>query len=304
MLKDDVMSYLGLRHAVGYKAETVAKRLKNFVTFAEGRGDQVVYASTVLEWAVLASSPQESRRRLLAVRRFALSASAENPCHEVPAADALGRIRKERTAPYIFTADEIARLLQAAARMKPQGSIRPVMYATLFGLLAATGLRVSEALALKCKDITGDGMIIRETKFKKSRLVPVHETTRGALDAYLSVRNRHKVDDDAFFISASGHAPAYKTVQDTFLRLARSIGLRGESDRRRPRIHDLRHTFAVRSLESCGTDRDDVARHTVALSTYLGHACVSDTYWYLEATPILTRQIADACEALHQGGAA
>jgi len=165
-------------------------------------------------------------------------------------------------------------------------------------------MRISEALALRLADLTEDGLVIRETKFKKSRLLPLHETTRHALDRYLSVRNRLGTLDGALFISNTAAAPAYPTVVATFLRLARSIGLRAATGKGGPRIHDLRHSFAVRALESCRHEREAVARHIVALSTYLGHGHVTDTYWYLQATPILMRQIAEAGEAFHCGGAA
>jgi integrase len=177
------------------------------------------------------------------------------------------------------------------------------MYATLFGLLAATGLRISEALALQITDLTADGLIIRQTKFKKSRLVPLHETTQRALDAYITVRAGVGTFDGSLFVSVCGRALAYTTVVAVFLELARSIGLRGAPGQRGPRIHDLRHTFAVRALERCPHDRDAVARHLVALSTYLGHVHATTTYWYLQATPFLMEQIADVSEALLQGGA-
>lgn len=302
MLSDAVTAYVDLRRATGFKYRCPARLLTSFAAFAAVRGDAVVRTATVLEWAALAPSPQQRRNRLLTVRRCAVMLHAEDPRHEVPPADALGHATVKRRSPYIYTPEEVSRLVQAAARLRPQASIKPAMYATLFGLLAATGLRVSEALALRCHDVTEDGLIIRNTKFRKSRLVPLHETTRKALDAYLAVRRRHKTFDDTLFVATSGRAPSYNTVGGVFRRLARAIGLRNEANRRGPRIHDLRHTFAVRSLEQCGPGRDDVARHMVALSTYMGHAKVAHTYWYLEATPILMRQIAEAAETLHRGG--
>ena len=249
-------------------------------------------------------SPPQRRNRLLTVRRLALSLRAEDPRHEVPASDAIGRGLFERRTPHIYSPDDVTALMKAATGLKPTGSIRPLAYSTLFGLIAATGMRISEALALRLDDVTEDGLLIRETKFHKSRLLPLHDTTRRALNAYLSVRRRLGTLDGALFVSNTGAAPAYPTVVATFLRIARSIGLRGAPGERGPRIHDLRHSFAVRSLESCRPDRDAVARHIVALSTYLGHGHVTDTYWYLEATPILMRQIAQVSEALHNGAAA
>lgn len=203
--------------------------------------------------------------------------------------------------PYLYTPQEIARLIEAAEHLGPKHSIRPVTYATLFGLLAATGLRVSEALALNLHDLTADGLSIRATKFKKDRLVPLHASTRAALERYLAVRSKMASVDPALFLSPVGTGPKYPTVIAVFLSLARRLGLRAPPGQRGPRLHDLRHTFAVRSLEHCRADRPSIARHMAGLSTYLGHAHVSDTYWYLQATPALMRQIADAGEALHTG---
>jgi len=178
------------------------------------------------------------------------------------------------------------------------------MYSTLFGLLAATGMRISEALALQVDDVTADGLLVRETKFHKSRLLPLHATTRRVLDRYLGARCQMGTADGALFVSITGERLPYTAVRSAFLRLLDHIGLRRAHSGRDPRIHDLRHTFAVRSLEQCGHERDVVARHIVALSTYLGHAHVTDTYWYLQATPRLMVQIAEAGEALLVGGAA
>ena len=304
MLSQDLMRYVELHRSLGFKFRTQHALLRSFVAFTEVPGDEFVRVDRALDWAVQAPSPPQRRNRLLTARRFALALQAEDARHEVPAADAVGRGHFERRVPHLYTPDEITQLMRAAAQLEPGRSIRPLMYATLFGLLAATGLRIAEALALRLDDLTEDGLVIRQTKFHKSRLVPLHETTRRALQSYLSARARLGTLDDALFVAASGTAPAYGTVVTTFLQLARSISLRGGPGQQGPRLHDLRHTFAVRSLEQCDHDRDAVARHVVALSTYLGHAHVTDTYWYLQATPILMTQIAEAGEALHRGGAA
>jgi len=304
MLSEALARHVALHQSLGFKFRTQRLLLGNFVRFAEGHGDEFIRVARVLEWAVQAPSPPQRRNRLLTVRRLALSLRAEDPRHEVPASDAIGRGLFERRTPHIYSPDDVTALMKAATGLKPTGSIRPLAYSTLFGLIAATGMRISEALALRLDDVTEDGLLIRETKFHKSRLLPLHDTTRRALNAYLSVRRRLGTLDGALFVSNTGAAPAYPTVVATFLRIARSIGLRGAPGERGPRIHDLRHSFAVRSLESCRPDRDAVARHIVALSTYLGHGHVTDTYWYLEATPILMRQIAQVSEALHNGAAA
>ncbi|MBN8908110.1 MAG: tyrosine-type recombinase/integrase [Rhodospirillales bacterium] len=301
MLSEALTRYVDLHLSLGFKFRVQRLLLANFVRFAEQHGDEFIRSARVLEWAVQAPSPPQRRNRLLAVRRFALALRAEDPRHEVPAADAIGRGLFERRTPYIYSPGEVAALMKAAAGLIPSGSIRPLMYSTLFGLIAATGMRISEAPALRLEDLTEDGLIVRETKFHKGRLLPLHDTTRRALESYLSVRRRLGTLDGALFISNTAAVPAYPTVVATFLRLARSIGLRGARGERGPRIHDLRHSFAVRSLESCPADRDAVAHHIVALSTYLSHGNVTDTYWYLEATPVLMRLIAEASEALHQG---
>ena len=301
MLSQDLTRYVDLHRSLGFKFRIQHSLLSNFVAFAEAQGDELVRVDRALAWAAQAPSPPQRRNRLLTLRRFALAIQAEDARHEVPAADALGRRRFERRTPHIYRPGEIARLMQAAARLRPARSIRPLMYSTLFGLLAATGMRISEALALRLEDITADGLIIRQTKFQKSRLLPLHETTQRALDEYLSARLRLGTGDGALLVSTTGKSPCYNTVMAVFLRLARSIGLRGEPGQPGPRIHDLRHTFAVRSLEQCRHDRETVARHVVALSTYLGYAHLTDTCWYLHATPILMGQIVEAGEALHQG---
>lgn len=304
MLSRDLDRYVELQRASGLQFRTQRGLLRSFVAFAEAAGDTTVRTDRALEWAALAPSPGHRRTRLGIVRRFALAMRSEDPRYEIPAVDALGPWRFERGIPYIYTSDEISGLIRAATMMGPPGSIRPLTYATLFGLLAATGLRVSEALALRIGDVTRDGLIIRESKFRKSRMVPLHPTAGRAIDAYLAARMKLGAADGALFLSDTGKAPAYPTVVAIFLNLARKIGLRDASHDKGPRLHDFRHTFAVRSLERCGADRREVSRHMLALSTYLGHVDARNTYWYLQATPALMMQIAEAGEALHHTGAA
>jgi integrase len=301
MLSTDMMRYVELHRAVGFRFHTQHQLLSSFAAFADAHGDEFVRIERALDWASRSSSPRQRRKRLLEVRRFALAMRPEDARHEVPAADALGRASYRRRIAHIYTPDEITRLTRATANLGPAGSIRPLMYATLFGLVAATGLRISEALAMQLEDVTEDGLTIRQTKFHKSRLVPLHPTTQRALDVYINVRRQLGVLDGSLFVSLKGKRLAYVTVDAVFLRLARSIGLRGEPGQRGARMHDLRHTFAVRSLEQCGQDGNTVARHLAALSTYLGHVHATSTYWYLQATPALMEQIANAGEALHQG---
>ena len=161
------------------------------------------------------------------------------------------------------------------------------------------GKPISEALALRMQDVTADGLMILETKFQKSRLVPMHDTTHAALQRYLEARAQTVAATDALFVGIHGKVPGYFGVKEVFDRLVTAMGLQRARNGGRPHIHDLRHTFAVRSLEQCSGDRKAVSRHMTALSTYLGHTHVTDTYWYLEATPFLLRQIAEAAEMLH-----
>jgi integrase len=303
MLSRDLDRYVDGKRSLGFRFRSQHVQLKGFVAYAEQHGDRRIGSARALAWAALAPSPEHRRNRLLTVRRFALALHAEDTRHQIPAADALGYARAKRRPPYIYAPEEIARLLQAAAALEPAGSIRPIMYTTLLGLIAATGMRIAEALALRLDDVTADGLVIRETKFQKSRLLPLHATVRQALDRYLIARSE-VAQGTALFVSATGRPLPYNSVRYVFLHVLDRAGLKGAHAGRDPRIHDLRHTFAVRSLEQCGHDRGVVARHIVALGTYLGHAHVTDTYWYLQATPVLLSQIAEAGEALLVGGAA
>lgn len=302
MLSADVSRYVDTHRALGFKYRTQDLLLRNFAVFAEARGDTVVRIDRALEWAGKAPSAAQQRNRLLTVRRFAIAMRLEFPDYEIPPADAFGHTSFRRKIIHIYSSEEIAQLIDAALQLKSHGSLRPLTYATLFALLASTGLRISEALALTANDITNDGLIIRDTKFRKSRLVPLHETVRDGLDSYLVARARVASLEPVLFVSSQGKALPHSTVNGVFLKLARAIGLRAGPGQCGPRLHDFRHTFAVRSLEQCSGDKQSIARHLYALSTYLGHAQVTYTYWYLQATPILMAEISAAGEALHKGG--
>lgn len=301
MLSHDLQRHTDLHRALGFKFRTQHALLRLFVAHAEGLGDEVVSSSRVINWAAQAPSAAQRRNRLLTVRRFAVALRAEDGRHEVPPGGAFGAPATRRRKPYIYAPEEITRLLSAAARLGPAASLKSSTYETLFGLLAATGMRVSEALALQIADVTADGLLIRATKFQKSRLLPLHDTVRAALGRHLQHRTRIVLTGDSLFTSISHGPLPYDTVAGTFRQLARSLGLRGGPGEPGARIHDLRHTFAVRSLESCAPERHAISRHLVALSTYLGHARAADTYWYLEATPVLLREVAAAGELLLQG---
>lgn len=301
MLNEDVTRYVELHRAMGFKFRLQAYLLRHFVRFAESRGDRLVRNETVLEWATQAPSVAQRQGRLLVVRRFARAMQAEEERHEVPPADAFGRPTRIHRMPHIYTPEEIRRLLHAAGQLTPKGSLRPTTYVALFSLLVSTGLRISEALSLQFDDLTSDGLLIRHTKFRKTRLVPLHPTARQGLDRYLACRRRVGGNDRSLFISLWGTRLAYPTVIAVFLELIRSIGLRGGPGEPGPCIHDFRHTFAVRTLEACPGGKEEIARHMLALSTYLGHAHPSDTYYYLQATPKLMEGTARAGEALFRG---
>lgn len=303
MLTKDITHYVELHRTMGFKFKLQACLLRHYARYAEARGDQSIRNETVIAWAAEAPSVAQRRDRLLVVRRFALHMQAEDETGEVPPANVFGKPERRRHIPYIYSPNDVQRLLHAAAQLTPEGSIRPPTYVTLFALLASTGLRISEALALQLDDVAPAGLLIRNTKFRKSRLVPLHTTVRDGLDRYLILRKAVGSASQFLFISMWGTGLAYRTVNGVFLELTRSLGLRGGPGSGGPCIHDLRHTFAVRALEACHGGKKEIARHMLALSTYLGHAHPSDTYYYLQATPRLMEATARAGERLFQGGA-
>jgi integrase len=252
-----------------------------------------VRAKSAIDWAAQAKTEVERHRRYQCLMGFARFIHAEEPCHEIPPEHVFcGYL--PRPTPYLFTDDELRRLICAAARLGPPGSLRPQTYKTLFTLLAVTGLRPAEAYALRRDDITHDGLTIRETKFRKSRLVPIHDSTRCALEHYLEHRARIGGDDEHVFVSLARRPLSPCSVSRLFRQLLREAGLPDRPGR--PRVHDLRHRFATRALQACSGARDHIGAHMLALTTYLGHAHVGSTYWYLESTPQLMTDIAARCE--------
>jgi integrase/recombinase XerD len=224
---------------------------------------------------------------------------AEDSAHDVPSN--LFHAVTRRRLPYIYAPSEIVQLIGAVSQLRASYPLRRQVYATLLGLIAATGLRISEALNLRFNDLLPDGVLqIRRTKFGKSRLVPLHPTAAYALDLYLELRRGLAVTDDHVFLSAGDRGIASSTVEYTFRRIRQLAGI-APSRERPPRIHDMRHSFATRALEQCSTRREAVGRHFVALATYLGHSDIAHTYWYLEATPELMTGISDAAEAMIAG---
>jgi len=301
MLRQTIEQYLDIRGVVGFELKVDAGLLRDFALFAEDRSENYVRRQTAIDWAAKAPSAYQQERRLGIVRRFAEHARAEDPRYEIVPQNVFANGKHRRPLPYIFSSEELLELLDATTFLRPRGSLRKLTYYTLFGLVATAGLRVSEAMHLVLEDITTDGLVIRESKFRKSRLLPLHETTQAALQRYLEQRKTVGGADEHVFISTKGRALTYAMINGTFHHLLKRIRLHLRCGQP-PRIHDLRHYFAVRVLENCPDGYEHASRHILALSTYLGHTHATDTYWYLQATPCLMVRIADACEAFVQGG--
>lgn len=304
LMAANVGRYVAIKRGLGYSFADQEQMLQRYAAFADARGEECTTVSGMIEWASGAPSIQRSREWLRTVRHFAIAMHAKDARSEIPPRDAFGRAKRQRPRPHILSPDDVKLIMRAALAVPPVASITPYTCHYIIGLIATAGLRVSEAANLLITDITADGLLIRETKFRKTRLVPIHDSTRAALEEYLALRRRIGGPNPHLFVLSTGEPPDPAMVTRTFVRLARQVGLRGPAGMRGPRVHDLRHSFAVRSLEPCGKGRAAINRHMLALSTYLGHACLSDTYWYLQATPVLIRQIADATEAFREGGAA
>lgn len=300
MLSQSVDHYLAVRRAAGFKLHNPQRYLHSFVSFASARGDTQVRVDTAIAWATLARTETERTQRLRIVRLFSRFMHAEDTRYErVPEHVFCGHHR--RPTPYILTDDELQRLIVQACRLGPPNSLRPHTYSTLITLLAVTGLRPAEALALRFDDLTPDGLVIRETKFRKSRLVPVHGTTQAALERYRQRRCQIAGHDDHLFVSLKRRPLAMVSAARTFRQLLKAAGLPDRPGRLR--LHNLRHLFATRALEHAPHDRDQIGRHVLALTVYLGHAHLAGTYWYLETTPQLMIDIAERCEAFAAGGA-
>ena len=300
--------YLAHRRSLGYAMRIEGAQLLRFARFADENGHHgPLTIELLVQWATLPSARPRlfPARRLDIVRRFAGYRAAFDLATEVPSRGLLGAARR-RPIHHIYSAAELAALIAAAGKLTPSQGLRPATYATLFGLLAASGLRVSEALGLSRADVDLEiGVLtIHGTKLRKSRLVPLHPTAAHALRVYAHQRDRAvpRAIAQNFFTSAQGAALPYRTVRTTFHRLRTQ--LQWDALKPRPRIHDLRHTFACRRLEQWYKEGFEIASRIATLSTYLGHVKVSDTYWYLTGTPELLALAAERFQTLgeHSGG--
>jgi integrase len=292
-LRSALERYVNMRQGLGYNYQRQARRLANFVSFMEARKATTITAKLALAWATLPPrSHVSSARRLIDVRSFARHVASIDPKTEIPPTGIFPQWKRPK--PYIYSEGEINALLAAALDLSPAGGLRRWTYHHLFALIAVTGMRLSEATGLQRGDVElKEGMLtVRQAKFGKSRLLPLHATTRAALCSYAERRNRHLGSrcGPHFFVATRGGGLVQQCVHRVFWRLSREIGLRRPGDSIRPRLHDLRHTFAIRTLLGWYRQGANVEEKLPALSTYLGHTCVRDTYWYLSACPDLMQE--------------
>ncbi len=308
-LRQAIDQYLTLRRSLGFELREPETVLRRFVAFADREGAAYITTDLVLRWT---SEPSKAQPATWAswvamVRRFARWWSATDPRTEVPPEGLLPH-RYRRQPPYIYSDDEIERLVRAAAQLPSANGLRALTYSTYFGLVAATGIRMSEGLALDRSDVDLDEGIltIRRTKFGKSRIVPLHASTRAVLEGYAAQRDDilRRVETPAFFVSEHGRRITQWSTRYNFARVSQQIGLRptvgGHRHGHGPRLHDMRHRFAVRTLIEWYRTGLDVEREIPKLATYLGHVHVNDTYWYIEAVPELlqlaTERLMQQCQ--------
>lgn len=288
-----VNDYLAIRRQVGYALKAEGEALRDFARFAERFGYQgALTRQLAIRWA--SSSPGGRRltaaRRIEMLRPFARYCQQFDPATEVPPRSLLGPARR-RLAPHIFSAAEIVELMAACDGLYPPGGLRGASCATIFGLMASTGLRISEATALNRSDVDLEHQLlcIRRAKLGKSRWVPIHHTTARALQRYANTRDREPLtaNSDAFFVFDYGRPASTRSVEYAFHVLRDTLKWQPRGGHDRLRLHDLRHSFVCHRLEDWYARGLDVDRSILALSTYLGHVKVTDTYWYETATPEL-----------------
>jgi integrase len=303
-LRTELDHYLAIRRVLGFKLRRAELLLADFVGHLETNGTDTITTDDAFAWASLPPKASSEWRgyRLSVVRAFARHLHAIDARHEVPPPGLLSA-KTHRAVPYLYSDADIAALMSAARQLP--SPLRAATFETLVGLLAVTGLRIGEALRLDRDDVdlVGGLLRIRETKFGKSRQVPLHPSTVEALTAYDRCRDqlcRHRCDA-AFFVSIAGTRLLYCNAHLAWLDLVRRAGLQPRSARCRPRPHDVRHSFAVRTLLGWYRDGADVAAQMPLLSTYLGHVHPANTYWYLSAAPELLTLVAARLDAAETG---
>jgi len=295
-LAEHLDDYLRMRRALGFQLGRHGQVLPKFVAYLEAAGATTVTVELSVAWARLPEriKPITIDLRLSAVRGFAHYLHALDPAHQVPPTGLLA-VPRRRPTPYIYAPDDLVRVLQAARRLRQP--LRAATYEALLGLLAVTGMRVGEAVALTCDDVDLiDGVItIRHAKFDRVRLVPLHSSVTAALRDYAAARDRLcRTRTGPFFVTRTGHPMTPKGVQRTFRLLTSELGLR--TDTVHPRVHDMRHSFAVHTLIDWHRDGVDVHAMLPVLSTYLGHVEPANAYWYLSAVPELMQLAAARLE--------
>jgi integrase len=293
-LRTALEEYLAIRRALGHQLCLPGRLLRRFVEFAEQAHAEYITTDLALRWATQPAHAQPAQwaNRLGMVRRFAQYCHANDPRTVVPPPDLLPYAYR-RVSPALYTDEQIIQLITAARHLPSTIGLRPHTYATLFGLYAATGLRANEALQLRRDDVDlRHGVLtIRNSKFGKTRYVPVHASTQRVLEAYARRRDRlcRTATSPHFFLSDRGTRITYDMLRWTFVRVSRQIGLRAPGASHGPVLHGLRHRLAIQTLLTWYRRGIDVERQLPALSTYLGHAHITDTQWYLTATPQLLR---------------
>lgn len=292
-LDSQIADYLAMRRGLGFQLVNAQWWLADFARYI-GQLDHQGPISTdlVVRWALKTTGDSaQAACRFAAVQAFARHQAVFDPDIEVPPVGLLGTTARPRIQPHIYSGTEIAELLEQARLLLPRAGLRPVTYGAVFSLLTATGLRLSEVCRLEGDDVdlTEGVLTVRESKFRKSRLVPLHPTATAALSSYAAQRDRRlgPCRSGGFFRTDRAEMLKPNTVERTFARIRQRLGWTADGRARRPRIHDLRHSFAVRRLLAWHEEGVDLDRKVLALSTYLGHARPSDTYWYLTAVPEL-----------------
>jgi len=298
-LRQSLHEYLELRRGLGYKMNRAALLLPRFISFMDEHHAVHITARLALEWAQASwVQPAEWAERLCCVRGFARYRSTADALTEVPPVGLLP-YRSKRATPYLYTEEEVQRLLDAALRLPtawPSTPLRPRVFHCLLGLLSVTGLRIGEALDLKIEDVDlGQAVLtIRAAKLGRTRLVPIHPSTCAVLADYLQRREQflrqRRRNSSYVFISNRGTRLDVGRVHRAFYTLSRQTGLRAADASKGPRLHDFRHRMAVQVLTRWYQAGEDPERRLPVLSTYLGHVCVANTYWYLSAWPELMAQ--------------
>ncbi|MHB1717293.1 MAG: tyrosine-type recombinase/integrase [Acidimicrobiales bacterium] len=294
-------NYLALRRSLGYKLDEAGRLLPRFVAYLDAIGAETVTIENALEWSQQPNASSTStvwEHRMRVTRGFARHLVGIDPRTQVPPAGLISCPQRRRT-PYIYSPTDVA-TLRAQARLMIPSPLRAATFDTVIGLLAVTGMRIGEVIAIERSDIdwSEDVLMVRESKFGKSRLVPVHPTTTAALTAYAQERDRRQPTpkSPSFFVSTVGTRLAYNDVAKTFHKMVDCSGVAAGSSVR-PRLHDLRHTFAVYTLVRWYREGHDVHARLPWLSTYLGHREPRYTYWYLTAIPELLALAASRLEA-------